>query len=74
VNLIVIWDVDYRHSFTGLWLACPKAGATTRESVELYWQEPIPHPALLEVANEADSKGPSPLQLQRKTHAHQPAS
>ena len=46
VNLVVLWDV-VRGSFNGLSLAlaCPKAGGTTKASVEAHWYREFQHPA-----------------------------
>ena len=46
VNFIVLWDVPPgSYSNLALVLVCPKAGGTTRDSVEIYWGQTLPHPA-----------------------------
>jgi hypothetical protein len=47
LSLVVLWEVTRDYRLEGLLLACPRAGDTTRASVQLYWGPvPIPHPAL----------------------------
>lgn len=46
-NLIVLWEVDAHHDFLRLRLACPKTGGVTRDSVQDYFNEPVPHAAEL---------------------------
>lgn len=46
LNLLLLWSVTSDYRLAGLTLACPKAGGITRESVRMYWQVPVPHPAL----------------------------
>ena len=41
VNLVLHWRVDDEYSLSRVYLACPKAGALNRASVESYWDEPI---------------------------------
>lgn len=43
LNLIVLWNVDARYGFQGLNLACPKWGDNRKNSVEAYWQVPVPY-------------------------------
>jgi len=42
LNIIVIWKANKDYDFQGLRLACPKAGNTTRASVEEHWNKKIP--------------------------------
>lgn len=46
-NLIILWEVNTKYDFYQLRLACPKAGGKTRDSVEAYFNEPVPHAAEL---------------------------
>jgi hypothetical protein len=46
LNLAILWEVSSDYNLQRLLLSCPKAGDTTRASVEAYWTIPIPHPAL----------------------------
>lgn len=57
VNLVVLWDVN-RGSFTDLKLTvvCPKAGGATRDSVEAYWEQELPHPAVTSQAQARDDQ------------------
>ena len=48
-SLLVLWDVDAKHRFAGLQLSCPRAGATTRASVQTYWSVPIVNPVIATV-------------------------
>jgi len=50
LNLVILWDLDPLWNLEKLTLVCPKAGGLTRESVEVYWEVQLPHPALLETA------------------------
>jgi hypothetical protein len=45
LNLVVLWEVSGLRNLEKLTLVCPKAGSTTRDSVEQYWEIHIPHPA-----------------------------
>lgn len=44
-NLVVLWEVNTKYDFHQLRLACPKSGYKTRDSVEAYFNEPVPHAA-----------------------------
>lgn len=43
-NRIVLWQVDHEYNLEQLYLAAPKAGDTTRASVEAYYNRPLPLP------------------------------
>jgi hypothetical protein len=45
-SLLVLWDIDVKHRFAGLQLSCPRAGETTRASVQTYWSVEIPNPLI----------------------------
>jgi hypothetical protein len=45
LGLAILWEVSPNYVLTRLLLSCPKAGDTSRASVEAYWTVPIPHPA-----------------------------
>ncbi len=47
LNLIILWEVTLNFDFYQLRLACPKSGYKTRDSVEAYFNEPVPHAAEL---------------------------
>jgi hypothetical protein len=40
--LLILWDVTRKYVLRGLTLVCPKDGDITRDSVEIYWEKPIP--------------------------------
>lgn len=42
LNLVLLWDADRDYELIDLSLACPKAGALTRASVEAHWNHPLP--------------------------------
>ena len=44
LNLLVLWEADAAYTLRRLLLVCPKVGASTRESVAVYWTVEIPHP------------------------------
>jgi hypothetical protein len=44
-NILILWEVDNQYNFLGLRLACPKAVGKTRESLEVYFNKPLPHAA-----------------------------
>jgi hypothetical protein len=44
-NILILWEVDSQYNFLRLRLACPKAVDKTRESLEVYFNEPLPHAA-----------------------------
>jgi hypothetical protein len=47
LSLVILWEVTRDYRLDGLLLACPRAGDTTRTSVQLYWGPiSVPHPAL----------------------------
>jgi len=52
-NLIILWEVNTKYDFHQLRLACPKSGDKTRDSVEAYFNEPVPHAAELLKAQES---------------------
>jgi hypothetical protein len=41
VNFVLHWNADREYGLSRVYLACPKAGGTSRASVESYWDEPI---------------------------------
>ena len=43
-NRIIMWQVDGEHKLVQLYLAAPKAGQTSKESVDAYYLVPIPYP------------------------------
>jgi hypothetical protein len=45
LNLVILWDLSSLRNLERLTLVCPKAGSTTRDSVEQHWEIQIPHPA-----------------------------
>jgi hypothetical protein len=45
LKLLVLWDVDGAGLNGELLLVCPKRGAETKDSLEVHWMVPIPHPA-----------------------------
>jgi len=45
LKLLVLWDVDRLGLDGELLLVCPKRGAETKDSLEVHWMVPIPHPA-----------------------------
>lgn len=45
LRLLVLWDVDCTGLSGELLLVCPRRGAETRDSLEVHWMVPIPHPA-----------------------------
>lgn len=44
-NILILWEVDNQYNFLRLRLACPKAVGNTRESLEVYFNIPLPHAA-----------------------------
>jgi hypothetical protein len=44
-NILILWELDNQYNFLRLRLACPKAVGKTRESLEVYFNEPLPHAA-----------------------------
>jgi hypothetical protein len=44
-NILILWEVDNQYNFLRLRLACPKAVGKRRESLEVYFNEPLPHAA-----------------------------
>jgi len=52
LNLVILWEVNFKYDFYQLRLACPKSGGNTRDSVQAYFNEPIPHAAELIKARE----------------------
>jgi hypothetical protein len=44
-NILILWEVDSQYNFLRLRLACPKAVGKTLESLEVYFNEPLPHAA-----------------------------
>jgi hypothetical protein len=66
LNLLVLWETDVKYNLHKLFLACPKSGAMTRESVEAYWIVEIPHPSEStpnEPINPPDPDGPEDLDI-----------
>jgi hypothetical protein len=47
LNLVILWEVNTRYDFRQLRLVCPKSGGKTRDSVETYFNEAVPHAAEL---------------------------
>lgn len=41
MNLVLHWSTDAEYNLDKVYLGYPKAGGTTRASVEAYWDEPI---------------------------------
>ena len=70
LNLIVLWDVTGLWNLERLTLVCPKAGSTTRESVEEHWEIQMPHPGLLDVATMApETVEDLPMSLKQSARA-----
>lgn len=44
-NILILWEVDNQYNFLRLRLACPKSVGDKRESLEVYFNEPLPHAA-----------------------------
>lgn len=44
LNLVLVWDVANDYRLRGLSLVCPKAGNTSRSSVEKHWVWPLAMP------------------------------
>lgn len=44
-NILILWEVDDQYNFLRLRLACPKSVGVTRASLEVYFNEPLPHAA-----------------------------
>jgi hypothetical protein len=44
-NILILWEVDSQYNFLRLRLACPKAVGKTCESLEVYFNKPLPHAA-----------------------------
>lgn len=44
-NILILWEVDNQYNFLRLRLACPKSVGKTCESLEVYFNEPLPHAA-----------------------------
>jgi len=44
-NILILWEVDSQYNFLRLRLACPEAAGKTRESLKVYFNEPLPHAA-----------------------------
>lgn len=44
-NILILWEIDSQYSFLRLRLACPKTVGDTCESLEVYFNEPLPHAA-----------------------------
>lgn len=43
-SLMLLWEVDAVCRLVGMELSCPRAGTTTRSSVELHWSVPLVNP------------------------------
>jgi hypothetical protein len=41
INLVLYWTTDEKYNLNRVCLACPKAGNTTRESVQTHWDRTI---------------------------------
>ena len=41
LRLVLHWDTDAEYNLTRVYLACPKSGGKTRETVMTHWDEPI---------------------------------
>lgn len=41
LRLVLHWSVDREYQLERVYLACPKSGGATRDSVESFWDEPI---------------------------------
>ncbi len=59
VNLLLLWETDSHYNLRNLTLACPKAGNTTTESVEIYWHREIPNSILHAVPTYGNEAGES---------------
>ena len=68
VNLVVLWDVTGLRNLERLTLVCPKAGSTTRDSVEQHWEIQIPHPADLE-SSKSETQVVEDLEITLKQNA-----
>lgn len=44
-NILILWEVDNQYDFLRLRLVCPKAVGAIRESLEVHFNEPLPHAA-----------------------------
>jgi hypothetical protein len=44
-NILILWEVDDQYNFLRLRLACPESVGRTRESLKVYFNEPLPHAA-----------------------------
>lgn len=44
-NILILWEVNNQYNFLRLRLVCPKAVGDKRESLEVYFNEPLPHAA-----------------------------
>jgi hypothetical protein len=44
-NILILWEVNGEYDFLRLRLACPKAVGKTRESLEVYFNQALPHAA-----------------------------
>lgn len=68
-NLLILWEVDAHHNFAQLRLACPKSGGKTRDSVQAYFNEPIPHAAEIvkgKMATPEAEEGEEDIQITEK--------
>ena len=57
VNLLILWDTHSRYSLNNLYIACPKQGGRSRESIEYFWSERIPETYLFGIQSESISQG-----------------
>ena len=46
-NVLILWDLSSSYDLSQLYLACPKSGGKTRESVSSYFNNPLEHAAYL---------------------------
>jgi hypothetical protein len=58
LKLLVLWDADGAGLAGELVLVCPKRSAETRDSLEVHWMVPIPHPAE-DVGSTSPESGPN---------------
>ncbi len=64
INLVAVWDVTSDYRLREISLVCPKAGNTSRSSVEKHWVWPLAPAGLLDSAPvTANSEGGVPADL-----------
>lgn len=64
-NLIILWEIDSNTDFLQQRLACPKSGGKTKDSVQAYFNEPIPHGVEL-VKGKVSEETEEEIQVTRK--------